>query len=90
MYVLVMTLLGHTMVGDDTHSLGRTRPYRPTPVHGVSPEEAAVIDRLDVHLEDPDVLEEIEMTSNLIIAASEASGRLSQHEIDVILGLHVL
>lgn len=44
-------------------------------------------DRLDVQPHDDDVLEEIEMISNLMIAASEASGPLPQSTIDTILGI---
>jgi hypothetical protein len=46
-----------------------------------------VDDVLDVHLQDSDVLDEIEMTSNLIIAASESEVRLPQQRIDEILGV---
>lgn len=42
---------------------------------------------LDLRLRDEDVLDEIEMTSNLMIAASEVEGALPQHEVDAILGL---
>ncbi|WP_370617584.1 hypothetical protein [Mumia sp. Pv 4-285] len=42
---------------------------------------------LDVRLRDQDVLDEIEMTSNLMIAASAASERLSQQVVDEILGV---
>ena len=44
-------------------------------------------DQFDISLEDSDLLTEVEMTTNLIIAASEADGRLSQEEIDRILGI---
>lgn len=44
-------------------------------------------DKLDVPMHDADVLDEIEMTSNLMIAASEAQGPLAQAVIDHILGL---
>jgi hypothetical protein len=44
-------------------------------------------DQFDVTLEDPDLLGEVEMTTNLIIAASEAAGPLDQGEIDAILGV---
>jgi hypothetical protein len=44
-------------------------------------------DRLDVQPHDEEVLEEIELISNLMIAASEASGPLSQSMIDTILGI---
>lgn len=44
-------------------------------------------DQFDVSLEDPDLLGEVEMTTNLIIAASGAAGPLDQDEIDAILGL---
>ncbi|MBA2456400.1 MAG: hypothetical protein H0V48_07680 [Nocardioidaceae bacterium] len=42
---------------------------------------------LDLRLRDDDVLDEIELTANLIIAASEADGRLPQVEVDAILGV---
>lgn len=44
-------------------------------------------DRLDVQPHDADVLEEIELISNLMIAASEANEPLPQDTIDSILGL---
>ena len=46
-----------------------------------------MFDKLDVPMHDADVLDEIEMTSNLMIAASEADGALSQSAVDDILGL---
>ncbi len=42
---------------------------------------------LDVRLRDQDALDEIEMTSNLMIAASETPGPLSQQMVDEILGV---
>lgn len=42
---------------------------------------------LDARLRDEDALDEIEMTSNLMIAASESAGELPQDEIDRILGV---
>jgi len=42
---------------------------------------------LDLRLRDDTVLDEIEMTSNLMIAASEAERSLTQDEVDAILGL---
>lgn len=44
-------------------------------------------DQLDVQPHDQDVLEEIELTSDLMIAASEAGERLPQSMIDTILGI---
>ena len=44
-------------------------------------------DQFDVTLEDADLLGEVELTTNLIIAASEADEHLSVSEIDEILGL---
>ena len=44
-------------------------------------------DQFDVTLEDHDLLGEVELTTNLIIAASEADEMLSAHEIDRILGV---
>lgn len=50
-------------------------------------EEAAVNDGLDVPMQDAEILDEIEITSNLMIAASEADGPLTQDSIDRILGV---
>ena len=47
----------------------------------------ALDDRLDVQPHDAEVLEEIELTSNLMIAATEAPGPLPQDTIDTILGV---
>jgi hypothetical protein len=44
-------------------------------------------DQFDVTLEDGDLLGEVELTTNLIIAASEAEEHLSTDEIDRILGV---
>ncbi|WP_193608676.1 hypothetical protein [Nocardioides lijunqiniae] len=44
-------------------------------------------DQFDVTLEDVDLLGEVELTTNLIIAASEADEHLSSEEIDEILGV---
>ena len=44
-------------------------------------------DQLNVPLEDVELLAEVELTTNLIIAASEADGTLSQAEVDRLLGL---
>jgi hypothetical protein len=46
-----------------------------------------VQDQFDVSLEDADLLGEVELTTNLIIAASESEGHLSVAEIDAILGV---
>ena len=46
-----------------------------------------VHDQFDVTLEDADLLREVELTTNLIIAASEADEHLSLAEIDRILGV---
>jgi hypothetical protein len=46
-----------------------------------------VDDQLNVPLEDAELLAEVELTTNLIIAASEAEESLSQAEIDRLLGL---
>ena len=44
-------------------------------------------DQFDVSLEDDDLLAEVELTTNLIIAATESDERLSPEEIDRILGV---
>ncbi|NUR07045.1 MAG: hypothetical protein HOQ45_08550 [Nocardioidaceae bacterium] len=44
-------------------------------------------DQLNVPLEDAELLAEVELTTNLIIAASESDRTLSQAAIDRLLGL---
>jgi hypothetical protein len=46
-------------------------------------------DQLDVPLEDSELLAEVELTTNLIIAATESDAKMSQREIDRLLGLVV-
>jgi hypothetical protein len=46
-----------------------------------------VDDKLNVPLEDAELLAEVELTTNLIIAASESDKTLSQDEVDALLGL---
>jgi hypothetical protein len=50
-------------------------------------ESSVVPDQFDVSLEDSDLLGEVELTTNLIIAASETDEHLSAAEIDEILGV---
>jgi len=44
-------------------------------------------DQLNVPLEDSELLAEVEITTNLIIAATESAVPLSREEIDRLLGL---
>jgi hypothetical protein len=44
-------------------------------------------DQLDVPLEDAELLAEVELTTNLIIAASSSDAPLSQDDIDRLLGV---
>ncbi|MFZ5847588.1 hypothetical protein [Nocardioides pakistanensis] len=44
-------------------------------------------DKLNVPLEDAELLDEVELTTNLIIAASESEASLSQEQVDRLLGL---
>jgi hypothetical protein len=46
-----------------------------------------VDDQFEVELDDDDLLSEVELTTNLIIAATASDSRLSQDEIDRILGV---
>lgn len=46
-----------------------------------------VNDNLNVPLEDAELLAEVELTTNLIIAASESEAVLSQAEVDRLLGV---
>jgi hypothetical protein len=50
-------------------------------------EVSGMADQFDVTLEDSDLLGEVEITTNLIIAASESAGPLTQEQIDAILGV---
>ncbi len=52
--------------------------------HGRS---AVMDDQLNVPLEDSELLAEVELTTNLIIAASESDATLSQEDIDHLLGV---
>lgn len=45
------------------------------------------VDPFDVRLEDDELLDEVELTSNLIVAANQSDRPLSPAEIDRILGL---
>ena len=47
----------------------------------------SVGDQLNVPLEDAELLAEVELTTNLIIAASEAETSLPQEQVDRLLGL---
>ena len=47
-------------------------------------------DQLNVPLEDAELLAEVELTTNLIIAASEADAALPQAEVDRLLGLEAI
>lgn len=47
-------------------------------------------DQFDVTLEDADLLGEVELTTNLIIAASETEEHLTTSQIDAILGVSPL
>ena len=49
--------------------------------------DSPVNDQLDVAVHDTEVLAEIEMMTNLIIATSESDGPLPQLQIDEILGV---
>jgi hypothetical protein len=49
-----------------------------------------VDDQLNVPLEDAELLAEVELTTNLIIAASEAEATLTQDQVDEILGVEAL
>jgi hypothetical protein len=42
---------------------------------------------LDARLRDDQALDEIELVSRVMIAASESPHRLSQHEVDQLLGI---
>lgn len=43
--------------------------------------------QFDIRLEDDELLDEVELTANLIVAANQSDAALSTHQIDAILGL---
>jgi len=45
------------------------------------------VDPFDVRLEDDELLDEVELTANLIVAANQSEARMSPSEIDEILGV---
>ena len=45
------------------------------------------VDPFDVRLEDVELLDEVELTASLIVAANQAGARMSVAEIDEILGV---
>lgn len=54
----------------------------------VMQERSGVVDdKLNVPLEDAELLDEVELTTNLIIAASESEASLSQEQVDRLLGI---
>jgi hypothetical protein len=45
------------------------------------------VDPFDVRLEDIELLDEVELTANLIVAANQSESHMSVSEIDQILGV---
>jgi hypothetical protein len=45
------------------------------------------VDPFDVRLEDAELLDEVELTANLIVAANQSETHMSVNEIDQILGV---
>ncbi|GAB3661630.1 hypothetical protein GCM10027596_21910 [Nocardioides korecus] len=45
------------------------------------------MDPFDVRLEDDELLDEVELTANLIVAANQSDDKLSATEIDRVLGV---
>ena len=45
------------------------------------------MDPFDVRLEDDELLDEVELTTNLIVAANQSEAHMSVSEIDSILGV---
>lgn len=46
------------------------------------------MDPFDVRLEDTELLDEVELTANLIVAANQTPEHMTAAEIDEILGIH--
>jgi hypothetical protein len=73
--------MGISIVAIDNRDLSRRHV-------GLDGRRASVMDdQLDVPLEDGELLAEVELTTDLIIAASEADHALSQAVVDAILGV---
>jgi hypothetical protein len=45
------------------------------------------VDPFDVRLQDDELLDEVELTANLIVAANQSEAHLSDTEIDQLLGV---
>jgi hypothetical protein len=45
------------------------------------------VDPFDVRLQDDELLDEVELTANLIVAANQSDARMSVDDIDEILGV---
>lgn len=60
---------------------------RNLPVTPQTPEDSVLPDRLDLQPHDPEQLQEIQMLANLILACSAGPTRLSDVDIDSVLGL---
>jgi hypothetical protein len=45
------------------------------------------VDPFDVRLQDDELLDEVELTANLIVAANQSDAHMSVNEIDQILGV---
>jgi hypothetical protein len=54
---------------------------------GIKGEGAGCVDPFDVRLEDTELLDEVELTANLIVAANQSGDHMSPSEIDHILGI---
>jgi hypothetical protein len=66
----------------------RARASAPTPTPTpTNLRSSRMSDQFDISLEDGELLNEVELTASLIVAASESDGPLSQAEIDRILGV---
>jgi hypothetical protein len=80
--------MGRTATGWD-NELAAPAPAAPGRGHELQREVVGVVDdQLNVPLEDAELLAEVELTTNLIIAASESDDSLPQAEVDRLLGLH--
>ena len=58
--------------------------------HGGHGGSTVMDDQLNVPLEDAELLAEVELTTNLIIAASESEATLDQDEVDRLLGVEAV
>ena len=79
----IVVIIGRTADSADVVAL-RSSGYGPTVTDG----NDVTVSTWDPRLRDEDVLDEIRMTSDLMIAATQSDATMTQHDVDRVLGLN--